>query len=347
VEVTPVVFVSIASAQQRQALFALTSQAIGRVARRAWMVLWSDERVSVAEIAHRLHCRPKTVRKWLHRFARAGVDGLSDGPRAGRPRRVSAVAEQVVFTQLNQPPWTFGYAFAIWTVARLCQHLRERCRLSLSNWRVRLLLRHLRYRFARPKVAPRRVDPEREAVHQQIGRRIHEVRHSAPETVIVVEDETDIRLFPVLRRMWMRIGAQVRLVAPLTNQRRTIFGVIDIEAMTVFQRAYRRKRSEEMIAFLTDLLSYYAGRPVLVLLDHASIHKSKKVRVWLSQHPQVELLYLPKYSGHKDNPIEKLWWHLKGYAAANRCCRSMDELLTAVQRYFDQLRPDKLIQLVA
>ncbi|PYS92542.1 MAG: hypothetical protein DMF64_08610 [Acidobacteria bacterium] len=37
------------------------------------MVIWSDEQVSVAEIALRLHCRPKTVRKWLRRFKRSGA----------------------------------------------------------------------------------------------------------------------------------------------------------------------------------------------------------------------------------------------------------------------------------
>lgn len=85
---------------------------------------------------------------------------------------------------------------------------------------------------------------------------------------------------------------------------------------------------------------------MLLILDHASIHKSRWLRAWLAEHPQIELLYLPKYAAHRDNPIEKLWWHLKAYAAANRCCRSMSELLEAVERYFGQLTPEKVFQLV-
>jgi transposase len=65
------------------------------------------------------------------------------------------------------------------------------------------------------------------------------------------------------------------------------------------------------------------------------------------EHEQIELLYLPKHAAHRDNSIEKLWWHLKGYAAANRCCRSMSELLEAVEHYFNQLTPEKVFQLVA
>jgi transposase len=308
------------------------------------MVLWSSERVSVAEIAARLRRRPKTVRKWLRRFAHAGAAGLADLPRAGRPPSTTAVAPQVVRTQLSQPPAVFGYVCATWSAASLCQHLAARCSLRLSRRKLRQLMRALRYRFTRPKHAPRRVDPEREQIHQRIGQRIAEVRG---QKAVVVEDEADIRLFPVLRRMWQIIGEQTRLIAPIQNEKRTIFGGIDIETGAVFHRVFARKRTVEMISFLSDLLAHYGGQGVLVILDHASIHKSRALRQWLSEHPPVELIYLPRYGGHRDNPVEKLWWHLKGSASANRCCRSIGELLEVVERYFARLTPEMVFQLVA
>jgi transposase len=337
-------FIPILSDPQRQDLEQLTQSAVGRVAQRGWMVLWSEETVPVSEIAQRLHCQPKTVRKWLNRYQRSGCEGLVDLPRCGRPGQVTPVAEQAVFTQLNQPPGSFGYVFAIWTVATLCTHLASRCRLSLRPWLVRKLLHQLRYRFCRPKLAPRREDPNREVVHQHIGQKIAQ---ASAQTAIVVEDETDIRLFPVLRKMWMRIGQQMQLIAPPSNQKRTIFGTIDIHTGQVFHRFYPRKRTLELIAFLQDLLLHYAGHSVLLILDHASIHKSKALRAWLADHRQLELVYLPKYAAHRDNPIEKLWWYLKGYVAANRCCRSMTELVAIIQSYFDQLTPERVFQLVA
>ena len=124
-------FVTIASEAESQALADLTRHAIGRIAARAWMVLWSAERVPVTEIAARLHCRPKTVRKWLRRYEREGAAGLADLPRSGRPPLTTAIAEQVVWAQLHQPPWAFGYVAAIWSVAALCQHLAARCSLRL------------------------------------------------------------------------------------------------------------------------------------------------------------------------------------------------------------------------
>ena len=102
-------FVNIASDLDRQALAPLTQSAVGRVAQRAWMVIWSDEHISVKDIATRLHCQPKCVRKWRRRYANGGCAALLDLPRNGRPTKLDAVAQQAVFTQINQPPYTFGY----------------------------------------------------------------------------------------------------------------------------------------------------------------------------------------------------------------------------------------------
>jgi transposase len=338
------IFVSTLSEAERQALADLTQQAVGRVAGRAWCVLWSAEQVSVPEIAARLHCRNRTVRKWVRRYQQDGPRGLHDLPRSGRPTTRSPGLRQAVLMQVNQPPWTCGYLFAIWTVRTLCQHLVTRCRQELSPWLTRQLLRELRYRFRRPKVAPRNLDPDREAIHQQLGRQIAQ---AAAGTLVLVEDETEIRLFPLLRQMWMRMGEQIALPAPLTNQKQTIFGALEIFSGEVFYRCFPRQRTAEMIAFLEALGEHYAGRPILLILDHASIHKSRALVHWLADHPQLELAYLPKFGGHQDNPVEKLWWHLKGYAAANRCCRSMEELITLVTRYLDSLTPARVFQLVA
>jgi transposase len=338
------IFVNTLSLEARQALEDLTQDAPGQVAQRAWMVLWSAEQVSVPELARRFHCQAKTVRKWLRRYQRDGTAGLFERPRCGRPRVLTAGAEQAVFMQVNCSPWVFGYVFAFWSVASLAQHLTSRCWQRISPWLVRHVLLKRGYRCRRPKLGPRLVDPERAAIHQEIGKRI---AAAPPDTRVLVEDETDLRLVPLLRRMWMRLGAQVVLPAPVTNQCRTLFGTLDIHSGEVFYRSFTRKRTGEMIAFLEDLLAHYAGHPILLILDHASIHKSRALQAWLLTHPQLQLAYLPKYAVHRDNPIEKLWWRLKGFITANRCCHSMDELLAVADKFFKQLTPEQVFQLVA
>ncbi len=72
---------------------------------RARIITTSWDGVSVAELAQRLGCHPKTVYKWLHRFNAAGLDGLADLPRPGLPRRLTETERgRIIALARSQPP---------------------------------------------------------------------------------------------------------------------------------------------------------------------------------------------------------------------------------------------------
>jgi transposase len=56
-----------------------------RSVQRAWIVLAATDGQSNAQIAHDLGVHVDTVRTWRGRFAAAGLEGLRDRPRSGRP----------------------------------------------------------------------------------------------------------------------------------------------------------------------------------------------------------------------------------------------------------------------
>jgi transposase len=84
-----------------------------------------------------------------------------------------------------------------------------------------------------------------------------------------------------------------------------------------------------------------------VVLDNAGIHKAKLVTAWQAEHAEVELLFLPRYSGHRENPVEKVWWRLKQRVAANRLHGSIDALVTAVHEFFATPTPQAALRLAA
>jgi transposase len=101
---------------------------------------------------------------------------------------------------------------------------------------------------------------------------------------------------------------------------------------------------------LEQLLRTYPRQPLLLVLDNASIHKAQAVAAWVAEHPRLSLLYLPAYSPysrHRHNPVEKVWWRLKGQIAANRLHRSIDALVTAIHAFFAAFPPDEVRRLVA
>ncbi|MHC1729647.1 MAG: transposase [Syntrophobacteraceae bacterium] len=64
----------------------MSRKEIGRVSRRAQMVLMSSKSLAVPDIAVLLDVCPATVRFWIRKFEAEGPGGLYDGSRSGRPR---------------------------------------------------------------------------------------------------------------------------------------------------------------------------------------------------------------------------------------------------------------------
>lgn len=337
------IYVRALSEAERRALKRQARQQVGRVSERMRMVLLSERHYSVAQIAAIFECSEATVREWLARFEADGVTGLHDRPRAGRPRKADAVARERIRQVVDQPPASAGYALGYWTLVTLCSHLAGRLDLWLSQATVRRMLHALDYRWRRPRhCLP--ADPDAAGKMWALARRLEQ----APQTaVILCEDECDLHLLPVLRAMWMRRGQQRRIPTPGSNRKRSIFGALDWQSGDWTYLVTQHKRAVDYLAFLEQLLLVYPSQPILLIVDNASIHTAKVVGAWLLAHPRLDLLYLPTYSGHVQNPVEKVWWRLKDQVAANRLHGSIDELVAAVHSFFASFTPEAARKLAA
>ena len=337
------IFVRALTEEERRALPQLARTEVGRVSERIHMVLLSSRGYPVPQIAAIFDCDEATVRAWLARFEADGVDGLRDRPRSGRPPKADAGAREALGRALDQAPGACGYLAGYWTVAMLAAHLLAVGGLALSRTTVRRALHALDFRWRRPRHALRR-DPEARAKMEHLAAR---VLGAPAEAAVLALDECDVHLLPVLRAMWMRRGRQGRVPTPGGNRKRAVFGALDLETGAWHYAVEARKRAVEFIAFLEHLTAAYPGRPLLLALDNASIHTAKAVRAWLAEHPRVELLYLPSYSGHEENPVEKVWWRLKDKVAADRLHGSLEELVATVHAFFASFTPEDALRLAA
>ena len=71
---------------------------------RARIVVLSWDGLAVPAIAGQLGCHPNKVRRWLHRFNAAGVDGLGDRPGAGRGRRITEAERSAIIAMARSEP---------------------------------------------------------------------------------------------------------------------------------------------------------------------------------------------------------------------------------------------------
>ena len=326
---------------QRQELRRLARAAVGRISERAHFVLLSDQGKSVPEIGVLMGYSAQAVYPWLERYRQHGVAGLYDEPRSGRPRNEPYLAA-IVQAQMGQPPPNFGYPEAGWTVDGLLRHLRQRFRISVSRATLRRAVPAAGFVWGRPKlILPQHRDPEAAAKIASLTTVLADAT-----AIVLAEDECDMMLLPILRATWHRRGEQPKVPTPGQNRKRPIFGTVNLRTGAWHYRLTDRKRSVEFIAALHEVLTAYPEERIYMLVDNGSIHTSKAVQQWLKTHERLQLVSLPSYAGHKYNPTEKIWWHLKDAISGNRGFKVLTELDAALRRHLAGLTPQAILRLI-
>ena len=92
---------------------------------RAQVVLAAARGRANARIAADLHVSVDTVRQWRGRFAARGLDGLTDLPRSGRPRRISALERAAICALACHLPAATGVPLAHWTGPELAAEITK------------------------------------------------------------------------------------------------------------------------------------------------------------------------------------------------------------------------------
>jgi transposase len=114
--------------------------AAARLVERAQIIAPAAQGARVSAIAQELRLNQRTVRLWLKRFNAAGLDGLRDAPRSGRPATYTAEqVGEVIATALTNPQ-RLGLPFGCWTLDRLEAYLNEDKAIPIKRSRTDELL---------------------------------------------------------------------------------------------------------------------------------------------------------------------------------------------------------------
>jgi transposase len=329
--------------EERKELRRQARRTIGRVAERIHYVLLRSRDYSPAQIADLYQVDERTVITWLDRYQTHGLAGLDDRPRSGRPRLAGAAAAAEARRCLDQSPSVVGVARTTWTRRLLQRHLGERLACFVSARSVTRLIGRLGFVWSRPKLSLKQGDPEAEARLAAIGAAIA----AAPEAPRLYEDECDLHQLPVVRGQYQRRGEQREIATPGVNRKQPVFGFLNVLTGEWHYWLLARKRSGDFLVCLHALYQLYPSGPILLFLDNCSIHKSKLTQRWLANHPRFRVCYLPAYSGHATNPVEKVWWALKAECAANQMYPSQEAIQDAVHAFFSTFTRQTALRLVA
>jgi transposase len=222
-----------------------------------------------------------TVYKWMDRFDEEGPEGLFDREREGRPCKIDDEVEREVEKLLQTAPTEEGENASRPATPRIAEYLERELGVDVHPETVREALKRLKYSWTRPRRQLRK-GPNYEERLTELAERIGRVR---PETTVLFADETEVKRFPPLRRMWQPVGEQKAVWVPEQNDDFALYGALDICTGETYTEAFDREVSDHTIEFSNQVRSQTTGK-VLFIWDQASWHTSKQVqtssRTWVT-----------------------------------------------------------------
>jgi transposase len=139
---------------------------------RAQIIALSWDGLAVPAVAARVGCHENTVRRWLHRFNAAGIDGLGNRPGSGRKRRITeAERSRIIALARSVPPGQLARDAtgelsaddergpAQWTLDTLTQAARA-SGIAVQRSQVRRILLAEKVRWRRTRSWATSTDPE-------------------------------------------------------------------------------------------------------------------------------------------------------------------------------------------
>ena len=93
-----------------------------RLAFRSRIILMAADGLGTNAIAAQLQTNPATVSKWRVRFARTGLEGLTDAPRSGTPAKYTRETERRILAKLDED---VPGGETVWTARLLVRELGD------------------------------------------------------------------------------------------------------------------------------------------------------------------------------------------------------------------------------
>jgi transposase len=294
----------------------------------------------VATVASAYQVNRSTVHRWLERYQEAGGnDGLIRKPVSGRPRILAELNDRQLLSVVLKPASTFGYETDFWTCGRFCHVFKKQYGIISSRWTIWRRLREAGLTYQKPE---RRYFEASEKERQHwIQKELPRIRRTVKKykAILYFEDETNISLTALLGKTWSPRGKKP--IQRVTGKRGGVSAISALSKKGDFLFTLHEKRisSEEIIHFLKQLLKHHKRRHVVVVMDKARPHTSKKTKAFMASQKRLHEFYLPAYSPDW-NPDEQVWNHLKNHELKGHHAKSKEEIKLLAKKKLSKLSKD-------
>lgn len=276
-------------------------------ARRVFGMMKLYEGRSVAEVAGILEVSESSVQRWIKVFNDFGLEGLLARGKPGRKKSITiSCFDELVLPLLEDENQEH------WTAVKLHTVVSDQHGMMCSY---RTLLRSL-HEHGYSRIIPRPQHPDRDEEERATFLTKLEQLDSEPETCIYFCDEAGFEGDPRPRTKWVRRGTRPSCQRTGCHVRTSVIGAVNPIDGEFISLIVPQTDTQVFQIFLDEFAkSTYSkfenGNKVVLIMDNASWHKSKK----LTWH-HIQPVFLPPYSPDL-NPIERLWREIKSNRLGN------------------------------
>lgn len=306
-----------------------TAQAL---AIRARIVLACADGLSNSEVSRQLGVSLPTVGKWRKRFVADRVEGLSDEPRPGAPRKITdAHVEAVITKTLEERP---SHKDSHWSTRSMAKAVGLSQTAVCRIWRAFGLKPHL-------------VDTWKLSTDPQFIEKVRDIvglylQPPQGAMVLAVDEKSQIqaldRTAPMLPMMPTVPARQTRDY--VRHGTTSLFAALDLASGKVIGQTQRKHRHQEFLRFLKTIDK--ATPPQLdlhLVLDNYATHKTPAIHRWLPAHPRFHLHFTPTYSSWL-NLVERWFAELTNRKLRRSAHRSVRTLEADIKSWIEAWNQD-------
>ena len=256
-----------------------------QLALRSRIVLECATGANNSEVAERLGVSRPTVGKWRSRFIQHRLDGLTDEPRPGAPRKITdEQVEKVLTDTLETTPKNATH----WSRASMAKQS------GLSESTVGRIWKAFQLKPHRSETFKISTDPLFiEKVRDVVGLYL-----DPPDKAVVlcVDEKSQVQALdrsqPVLPMMPGM--PEKRTHDYVRNGITSLFAALDMATGQVIGALHRRHRSVEYRKFLIKIdKEVPADLDVHIICDNYATHKTDTIQKWLAAHPRFHIHFIP------------------------------------------------------
>jgi len=284
-----------------------------RLVQRARIIVLSDKGMGTTDVARKVGCTARTVRKWKQRFREnPKIEALHDAPRSGRPSQIPvSVRCQLIKLACRRPDYENIVPFhEVWTQKALAEvlYVMTGYRLSVSEVGRILRFHHLRPHHVRMWLTSG--DPD----FDEKADRICQLYLAPPEGArVICVDEKPLQAIERLHPNETGDNGELRFEFEyIRNGTCCLLAAFDTQSGEVFGRVVPQRSAEELVEFMERLAKKYPEGDIYIVWDNLNTHYDGKDKRWTkfnARHGQrFHFVYTPKHASWM-NQVE-IWFSI-------------------------------------